>query len=182
MELEILHVIQGLHNEWLNPIMIFFSAIGNGGMIWITISVVLVLFPKTRKCGFTMMASMALTFLLGNLLLKNLIARPRPFMVDDSVKLLIPAPLEYSFPSGHTANSFAAAMVIYAYYHRAGIVALSVAATIAFSRMYLFVHYPTDILGGLALGTLDACIVLWCVHKSKGMRGTYEAGTDKGNQ
>lgn len=175
MELEILHAIQGLHNEWLNAVMIFFSTIGNGGMVWIVISVVLALIPRTRRCGFAMMVSMALTFLFGNLLLKNLIARPRPFMVDDSVALLIPNPSEYSFPSGHTANSFAAAVVIFGHYRKAGIGAFLVAAVIAFSRMYLFVHYPTDILGGIALGTLDACIVMWCICCWKRMRGTDEA-------
>lgn len=176
MELEILHAIQGLHNEWLNALMIFFSAMGNGGIVWIVTSVVLALIPRTRKCGFAMMASMALTFLFGNLLLKNLIARPRPFFVDESVALLIPRPSEYSFPSGHTANSFAAAVVIFSHYRKAGIGALLVAAVIAFSRMYLFVHYPTDILGGLALGTLDACIVMLCMYRWKRMRGMNEAG------
>lgn len=176
MELQILHAIQELHGDFLNAIMIFFSTIGNGGMCWIIISIVFALFPRTRKCGFAMMASMALTFLLGNVFLKNLIARPRPFTVDNSVVLLIPEPSEYSFPSGHTANSFAAAVVIYAYFHKTGIAALLVAATIAFSRMYLFVHYPTDILGGMALGILDACIVMLCIYRCKRMRGTYEAG------
>lgn len=165
MELQILHGIQELHNDWLDELMIFFSTIGNGGRCWILTSIVLAVFPRTRKCGFAMMASMALTFLLGNLLLKNLFARPRPFLVDKSVMLLIPAPLEYSFPSGHTANSFAAAVIIYGFYRKAGAAALLVAATIAFSRMYLFVHYPTDILGGFALGTMDACIVLWGIYR-----------------
>ena len=176
MELQILHGIQQLHNDWLSQIMIFFTTIGDAGICWIVTSIVLALFPKTRRCGLEMMASMALTFLLGNLCLKNLFARPRPFFVDESVTLLIPEPSEYSFPSGHTSNGFAAAVIIFANYRRAGIAALLVAATIAFSRMYLFVHYPTDILGGIALGTLDACIVLWCVNKSKRMRGIHETG------
>ena len=176
MELQILHGIQGLHNEFLNSVMIFFSTIGNGGMCWIVVSILLAVIPRTRKCGFTMMASMALTFLLGNVFLKNLIAGPRPFMMDNSVTLLIPEPSEYSFPSGHTANSFAAAVVICAYFRRAGIAALVMAATIAFSRMYLFVHYPTDILGGIALGTLDACIVMLCIYRWNRMRGANEAG------
>lgn len=167
MELEILHMIQDLHRDWLNPVMVFFTAIGEGGFCWIVVSIVLALMPRTRKCGLTMMAAMAITFLLGNLLLKNLIARPRPCMIDRSVTLLIPFPAEYSFPSGHASNSFTAATVIYAFYHRAGAAAFVLAAVIAFSRMYLFVHYPTDILGGILLGMLDACVVLWCVRRWK---------------
>ena len=161
MELQILHMIQELHRDWLNPIMIFFSVIGEHGLCWIVVSIVLAVIPRTRKCGLVMMASMALTFLLGNVFLKNVIARPRPCAVDGSVTLLVPFPSEYSFPSGHTSNGFSAAGVIFAYYHKPGIVALLIAAIIAFSRMYLFVHYPTDIVGGMILGTLDACIVLW---------------------
>lgn len=165
MELEILHMIQGMHRDWLDPVMILFTTIGESGICWIVLSIVLALIPRTRKCGLTMMAAMAVTFLFGNLILKNLIARPRPCAVDKSVTLLIPFPSEYSFPSGHSSNGFAAAVTIFAYYHKTGIAALAVAAVIAFSRMYLFVHYPTDILGGMLLGTLDACLVLWCIRR-----------------
>lgn len=163
MELQILHMIQNLHADWLNPIMIFVTKIGENGEVWILLSIILAIIPKTRKCGLTMMASMALTFLLGNVILKNVIARPRPCAVDDSVKLLIPFPGEYSFPSGHSSNGFAAATVIFAYYHKPGIAALLLATVIAFSRMYLFVHYPTDILGGILLGILDACLMVWLI-------------------
>lgn len=158
MELEILHGIQKLHTDWLDPVMILVSALGNGGLIWIALSVVLAVPKRTRACGLTMMGAMALSFLIGNLFLKNVIARPRPFVVDGSVTLLIPKPGEYSFPSGHTLNSVTAAMVIFLYFKKAGIAALVLAGLIAFSRMYLFVHYPTDILGGIILGIMDAML------------------------
>ncbi|MBQ7781068.1 MAG: phosphatase PAP2 family protein [Lachnospiraceae bacterium] len=158
MELEILHAIQKMHTDWLDPIMVFLSALGNGGMIWIALSIVLVVPKRTRACGLTMMGAMALSFLIGNLFLKNVIARPRPFVVDSSVTLLIPKPGEYSFPSGHTLNSVTAATVIFLYFKKAGIAALVLAGLIAFSRMYLFVHYPTDILGGIILGIMDAML------------------------
>ena len=76
MELEILHAIQELHTDWLNAIMILVTTLGNGGIIWIALSLVLVVPKRTRVCGFTMMGAMLLSFLLGNLLLKNLIAKP----------------------------------------------------------------------------------------------------------
>lgn len=158
MELQILHMIQELHTDWLDPVMILVSALGNGGLIWIALSVVLAIPKRTRACGLTMMGAMALSFLIGNLFLKNVIARPRPFVVDSSVTLLIPKPGEYSFPSGHTLNSVTAATVIFLYFKKAGIAALVLAGLIAFSRMYLFVHYPTDILGGIILGIMDAML------------------------
>ena len=165
MELQILHMIQNLHRDWLNPIMIAFTNIGEAGICWIVLSVVLAIIPRTRKCGLTMMLSMAVTFLIGNIFLKNIIARPRPCAVDNSVSLLIPFPSEYSFPSGHSSNGFSAAVVVFLYFHKTGIAALAVAAVIAFSRMYLFVHYPTDIAGGILLGTLDACLAVWLVRR-----------------
>lgn len=165
MELQILHWIQSIHQDWLTPVMIFLSRIGEAGIIWILISICLTFMPKTRRCGLTMMAAMAFSFLLGNIILKNVIARPRPFITDTSVILLVPPPGEYSFPSGHTLNGFTAAVTVFCYHKRAGIAALALAAAIAFSRMYLFVHYPTDILGGLALGVADACLVVFLVKK-----------------
>ena len=165
MEFEILYAIQDLHREWLTPIMYFFTTVGEAGICWIIVSIVLALIPKTRKCGLTMMLSMAITFVLGNLVLKNLIARPRPCAIDKTVELLIPFPKEYSFPSGHSANGFSASVVILMYHRIPGIIAILCACIIAFSRMYFFVHYPTDILGGMALGTIDALISMAIVKK-----------------
>lgn len=165
MELQILHIIQGWHQPWLDAVMIFFSTLGNEGFIWIAIGVVMLIIPRTRKCGLSVLLAMAVTFLLGNMFLKNLIARPRPCAVDTSVALLIPYPSEYSFPSGHTSNGFAAAVSIFMCHRKPGVVALVVAGIIAFSRMYLFVHYPTDILGGIVLGIFDAWLVQMLIAK-----------------
>lgn len=158
-ELEILHMIQGWRQDWLDAVMIFFTTLGDGGLIWIALGVAMAAIPRTRKCGISVLVAMAVTFLFGNLFLKNVIARQRPFTIDTSVRLIIPYPSEYSFPSGHTANGFTAASMIFAYYRRPGIAALIVAGIIAFSRMYLFVHFPTDILGGIVLGSFDAWLV-----------------------
>lgn len=163
MELAILHAIQGLNMPWLDPIMIFVSWLGNGGLFWIAAAIVLLFFKKTRKCGIVMLISMALCYLVGNLAIKNLVARARPFVVDTSVVLKIPIPSEYSFPSGHTMNGFTAATVIFLYYKKPGIIALLFATLIAFSRMYLFVHYPTDILAGIVIGVSAACLSTWVV-------------------
>lgn len=169
MELQILHMIQGWHRDSLSQLMILLTTLGEDGICWIVLSIVLALIPRTRKCGLNMMAAMAVTYLLGNLILKNVIARPRPCTVDTSVSLLIPFPDEYSFPSGHTSNGFSAAVTIFLYFKKAGILALVLAALIAFSRLYLFVHYPTDILGGLLLGTMDA-YVIWKLYNKHGIQ------------
>ena len=157
MELQILHAIQGIHQEWLTEILRFFTTIGESGLVWIVIAIVLTCIPKTRKCGLTMIIAMAITYLVGNLFLKNVIARPRPCAVDTGVTLKIPFPSEYSFPSG--------AVTIFSYYRKAGILSLLMAAVIAFSRLYFFVHYPTDILGGMVLGTLDAVLAVYIVKR-----------------
>ena len=132
----------------------FFSRIthlGDGGLFWILLAVILLCRKSSRTIGFQMLLSLALGYLLGNLFLKNIIARPRPFQVDPSISILIPAPREFSFPSGHALSSFESALVIRHHNKAWGRVALVLAAVIAFSRIYLRVHYPTDILGGLAL-------------------------------
>lgn len=165
MELQILHAIQGIHQDWLTPVMKFFTTIGECGLVWIVIAIVLACIPRTRKCGLTMMIAMAVTYLVGNLFLKNVIARLRPCAVDTSVTLKIPFPSEYSFPSGHSSNGFAGAVTIFCYYRKAGILSLIMAALIVFSRLYFFVHYPTDILGGIALGTLDALLAVYLVKR-----------------
>ena len=174
MEMEILHAIQGMHTDLLDSVMILLSTLGNGGVVWIAVGIVLLLPKRTRYCGITMLAAMAVSFLLGNLCLKNIIQRARPCAVDTSVQLLIPFPSEYSFPSGHTLNSFTAATVIFLYFKKPGIFALLLAAGIAFSRMYLFVHYPTDILGGMVLGIVDAVMVYLLVKKIRRMREEKE--------
>ena len=167
MDFAILYSIQEMHTSFLNPLMIAVSALGNNGIIWILMAVVLLFFKKTRKCGVLMLISMAVCFIVGNLAIKNLVQRPRPCQIDTSVPLLIPVPSEYSFPSGHTLHGFTAAVTIFLHNKKAGIAALLLAAVIAFSRMYLFVHFPTDILGGLILGTVMALVVYWVSCKMK---------------
>lgn len=169
-EMEFLHAIQAMHTAWLTPVMVVVSTLGNAGLIWILTGLVLLIPKKTRQCGITMLIAMAFSFLLGNIILKNLIARDRPFVLDETVELLIPKPGEFSFPSGHTLNGFTAATVIFLHFKKAGIGALLFAGLIAFSRMYLFVHFPTDILGGMILGIMDALLVTFVVRKAVGRK------------
>lgn len=165
MELQILYEIQKLHCSWLDAIMIGFTNLANHGELWILIALVLLFRKKTRACGAAMLLSLMCMQILGNEVLKPIFARQRPCWVDPTVPLLLKSPASYSFPSGHTFSSFAGAFVLYFYHKRFGILALVVAAIIAFSRMYLFVHYPTDILAGMVLGYVTARVATEIVIK-----------------
>jgi len=167
MEFEILYAINNMHNVVLDKIMIGITNLGNGGVFWIALALFLLCIKKTRKCGFLMLISMLLGLIIGNGFLKNIIARDRPCWIDPNIPLLIPNPHDYSFPSGHTLASFEAAVMIFLHNKKWGIVSLIAAVLIAFSRMYLFVHFPTDILGGIILGTLISIAVYYGFEKIK---------------
>ncbi len=152
MEFQILYIINELHNIALDKLMVVMTTLGNGGMLWIAIAVILLLNQKTRKCGILMLVSMAIGYLVGNIIMKNLIQRARPCWLDNSITLLIQNPADYSFPSGHTLASFEAAFTIFLFNKKWGSLALIVAALIGFSRIYLFVHFPSDVLFGMILG------------------------------
>ena len=159
MEFEILYAINNMHNPILDKIMVAITSLGNAGLIWIGIAVFLLFIKKTRKCGVLMLISMALGLIFGNGILKNVIARERPCWIDSKIPLLIPNPHDFSFPSGHTLASFEAAVMIFMHNKKWGAISFVLAVLIAFSRMYLFVHFPTDIICGAALGSLISILV-----------------------
>ena len=149
----ILHWIQ---NMLVCPAMDFLmpkiTLLGNGGAVWILSAIGLLATKKYRKYGAFLLAGLAVGVLTGNLTLKPLIARPRPCWLDSSVQLLIANPTDYSFPSGHTLSSDIGATVLTKANRKFGLAAIPLAALIAFSRLYLYVHFPTDILGAAVLG------------------------------
>lgn len=152
-EFEFLDFLQTMHTPLITKIMKAASKLGDAGFIWILLAAVLLMIPKTRKVGILVSVALLLDVLTCNVILKPLIARTRPYDVNTAVELLIRAPQDYSFPSGHTAASFAAAAALwFADKKKLAIPALVLAVLIAFSRMYFYVHYPTDVLGGAILG------------------------------
>ena len=158
MELQILDVLQTIHNQALDTIMCAITRLGDAGIIWILLCVVLLILPKTRKTGVDL--------LVCNGILKPLVHRIRPFDVKTGIELLINRPTDYSFPSGHTAASFASVMALYlAGEKKLWIPTLVLAVLIAFSRLYLYVHYPTDVLGGMIIGIAAGAIGYWLVKK-----------------
>lgn len=140
--------------DWLTPIMKGITFFGEYGIGWILIALTLLCFKKTRRIGWTMGIALVAGLLLGEVFLKNVIARPRPFTLWPEMPLLIPEPHGFSCPSGHTTSSFAAATSIFLYHKKWGALALLWAALIGFSRMYFTVHYLTDVLFGIVLGVL----------------------------
>ena len=156
MEIEILYLLQGIHTPFLDKIMLFITGLGNNGLIWIMIAIGLFLFPKTRMCGITMILALLMSLIFGNALLKNLVARPRPCWIDSKLGTLPTIPMDYSFPSGHTFSSFAAATVMILYFKKFGILPLILAVLIGFSRLYFGVHYPTDVIFGALFGLVAA--------------------------
>ena len=176
-EFDILYALQKIHQPILDHIMTGLSTIGNAGIFWIVLGLALCIPKKYRKIGIQMVISMAITFIIGNLILKNLIARERPCWLDESVSLLIEVPKDYSFPSGHTLASFEAAISILLYRKRLGIAALILACLIGFSRLYLFVHFPTDVLAGAVMGTAIAFAGHWAVERLQSRRNEKKQET-----
>lgn len=169
LETNFLDMLQRIHTPILDKIMVFISSLGNSGWFFIALGVVLLCLKKYRRVGICILFALLLCLITGNLILKPLVARPRPCWVNP-VTMLIPIPKDYSFPSGHTYASFAAATVLFLSDKRAGILAYILAVCIAFSRMYLYVHYPTDVLAGLILGVTAGIVSHYlgnriCGHK-----------------
>ena len=155
---------------FLNAVMPVITLLGDAGIFWIAIAVVLLFFPKTRKIGLGMGAALILGLLVCNVTLKPLVARIRPYDYQlehfgVTIKLLIEAQHDFSFPSGHTIASFEAATVLLIHSKKAGIPAMVLACLIAFSRLYLYVHYPTDVIASVILGVGFGLLGNWLVQK-----------------
>lgn len=170
-DLPVLDWIAGnLWNPVLDILMPIITVLGDAGIFWIACAVVMLLIPKTRKTGLAMGLALLIGLLLCNLTLKPLVARIRPYdfqfaQFGNEIKLLIEAQHDFSFPSGHTIASFEAATVLMIRNRRLGIPAMILAVLIAFSRLYLYVHYPTDVLASVVLGTGIAFLANFLVNK-----------------
>ncbi len=161
---------ENVRSDVLTPIMKLITHLGDKGIFWILIAIVMLFFKKTRPLG--MMAGIALVFsvLINNVLIKPNVGRIRPYEVVDGLKLLIERQHDPSFPSGHSGASFAAAVVFLVKGpKKIGIPAIIMAALIAFSRLYVGVHYPTDVICGIITGTCCAIIsfMIWSIVEKK---------------
>ncbi|MFC2476087.1 MAG: phosphatase PAP2 family protein [Catonella sp.] len=156
-----------VRNPVLNALLIPFTLSNNAGIPCILIVAVFIYFKSLRKAGILMGISLLLEFLLNNLIIKNLFARIRPYEVIDGLILLVGKAPDYSFPSGHTGSAFALAVVIFMVMDRKyGIIALILASLMGFSRLYVGIHYPSDVLGGVILGVVTSVIAVKCFPDS----------------
>ncbi len=166
IEMRILGWIQGIRTPLGDLVIPFITKLGNAGMVWILLMVVLLLCAGTRKSGMILAAALCADAVLCNGILKNLFARARPYDVNSSVQLLIAGPRDFSFPSGHTAASFASVTALFlAKERKLWKPALVLAVLIAFSRLYLYVHYPSDIIGGIVVGITAGFFGYWAVGR-----------------
>ena len=178
MEFNILYALQQLHSPFLDKLMVtvFNNFVGTKGEIWLILGIILLLIPKTKKTGLCVLSAYIIAYYVGDGLLKNFIARPRPCMIDETVALLISRPASFSCPSVHSMLAFASASAVFWFRRKAGIAALVFAALIGFSRMYFFVHFPSDVLLGAFLGFATGSAVCFCAgdrHIMKRSRNTH---------
>jgi undecaprenyl-diphosphatase len=154
-----------MKNPALDRVMVFITSLGDAGFLWIATAFVLMLIKRYQACGVTLLCSLSFSTFLGDNLLKPLFHRVRPCNKFPEIVTLIRGLHSPSFPSGHTMAAFASATILYYYDRRIGIPAYVIASLIAFSRLYLFVHYPSDILGGMLLGIITSLIMLYGLNK-----------------
>lgn len=166
IEAEILLFIQEyIRQDWMNGFWKFITMLGNSGWFWIAVSVLLLIPKRTRIIGITALIALAVGALITNVALKHLVARIRPYELIDGLNLMIEKQKDYSFPSGHTCASFAASMVYLKMMPRKyGVPFVVLAALIAFSRLYVGVHFPTDVIGGLIIGIFSAWTAVHLMH------------------
>lgn len=167
-ELGILNYIQEhFRCGFLDTLMPMITALANGGIFYIIVALLMLVFKRTRKVGCYLAVALIFGAVLCNLILKNAVMRTRPYDLPEAlpIDLLIKAPRDYSFPSGHTLVACEGAVIMWFYSKRAGITATVLAVLIAFSRMYLYVHYPTDILCSIVLSIITSFAAVFTVNK-----------------
>lgn len=174
IEWTILDWIQSWHTAAGDAVMTFITRWGNGGLIWILLAVGLLVYPKTRKVGLAMTIALVLDLIICNGTIKPLVGRARPCDINPEVALLIPVPSGFSFPSGHTVSSFSSAAVLWRQKSRLFVPALILACLMGFSRLYLYVHFPSDVLAGVLLGIALGVAGSWAADKIAGRQNKLE--------
>lgn len=149
-----------VQNKYLDILMPIITSMGNLGVIWIMIAIIILLDSKHRLAGYMVIFTLIISTIIGEGIIKNIVRRVRPCNKYNNVRLLISRPISYSFPSGHTLSSFAVAEVLSMNYAQYRFIFMGIAVLIALSRLYLHVHYPTDVLASIILGTLCSKVIL----------------------
>ncbi|WP_035795192.1 phosphatase PAP2 family protein [Clostridium akagii] len=156
----LLTIKKHIQNRYLDMLMLRITSLGNLGAVWVLIAMGLLLDKTDRMIGSIVLITLVISTIVGEGVVKHLVRRIRPCNEREEFKLLIAKPTSYSFPSGHTLSSFAVAKVLSVYFTEYRFIFIGIALMIALSRMYLYVHYPTDVIAGIILGLLCANFVL----------------------
>ncbi|MDO4632418.1 MAG: phosphatase PAP2 family protein [Eubacteriales bacterium] len=151
-EFTVLDFLQTLHGPVQDTFFKTVTHLGDAGIFFILLGFLLLFSRKTREYGIAILSALVMGALLCNVILKPLVARARPCWINEAVQMLVAVPKDYSFPSGHSQAAFATASAVFVRNRRAGIALGILAVLIAFSRLYLYVHFPTDVLVGTAIG------------------------------
>lgn len=151
----ILNEIQDIFGgPFMDFVMPRITMLGNAGVFWIILGVCLLISKKHRKEGVLVLIGLLMGLIIGNGIVKNLVARERPCWLNPDFHLLIANPKDYSFPSGHTQASVIAATILTMCNKKWGVIVIPLAILIAFSRLYLYVHFPSDVLAGALMGVI----------------------------
>ena len=147
-------IYENVHSAFLTMFFRIVTLLGEGGIFWIAVAVILLFFKKTRRSGICIGASLLIGVIVGNGIIKNVVARPRPYDAIAGIESVVSHLSDYSFPSGHSLCCFEAATALAMNRTKWAIPAYVGAVLVAVSRLFLFVHYPTDVICGALLGVL----------------------------
>lgn len=169
----LIYISENWHgSNFFNTFFKCVTMLGEAGIFWIVLGICLICFKKTRTSGIVMLLSILIGFCINDFVLKNLFARPRPFsenaqMAEFLESISLKKPSGFSMPSGHSYVAFNGAMILALFHKKRGAIAFVLSFLIAFSRIFLCVHYPTDVLVGSILGILTALATYVCFVKIK---------------
>ena len=163
-ELDVLRWFDSVHGTMLDPVMVGITYSATSGLVWFVLGFLMTCSARWRRCGVSVIVSVIAAYIVVDAILKPLVCRERPFDVSD-FSLLIPEPDSWSFPSGHTASAFAGAAAVLIHSRRWGCAAMAYAALVGVSRLYLCVHWPTDVIAGALVGTAVAFLAVWFMSR-----------------
>ena len=176
----LLWIQEFIRQAWLDPIVSFYTKLGDAGIMWIVLCVALLIFPRTRRAGLAGAMALILSLICTNLILKNIFTRTRPWLVVEGLTALVAEHDPNSFPSGHTSASFAAATALWPTLGKkwARVTVMVLAALMALSRLYVGVHYPSDVLAGAAVGVFCGWAGCRLLHFLEERKGTDRANAN----